>query len=423
MSRPWKAARRCSSCLYPNDFDANFCQACGTCSKPPSASQSQTLKTFDNAAIEGRFEQFLSVVHHRPYQRQKCALENQLSEFLGSLSPPKSISSCSVDDIIKFLISKDKSGRTIVHNPSCPGTHSCRCPRRLAAGTVDSLLGKLRAIFNGLGRLNDSNPVAHPKIKEYYKFVCSEQASCSVIPSQAVPLFFVKFQKLISFLRGLFPNSSSFSKINKYILVRDCTFFVVNFFTGDRGSDLGRLLAKNVFKFKDREGYLLRFTVAKTLRRGRSRSFPLTPFKERDVCPVAWLGYYISVCQLLQIPLAEGYFFRTTCHGRDIGDGPFIGSAINNRLKKYLLDAGLYNNETPHSFRIGLSNSLKLLGCSQEDIARYLGWSSTEMPKHYTRTTDADASLGVLENVFQQVPSLEQSLISSSENLDRCVKL
>ena len=55
-------------------------------------------------------------------------------------------------------------------------------------------------------------------------------------------------------------------------------FFLVDFFTGDRASDLGRLLTSQVFKLKDREGYLLRFTLTKTLRKGPPRSFALIPF-------------------------------------------------------------------------------------------------------------------------------------------------
>jgi hypothetical protein len=35
-----------------------------------------------------------------------------------------------------------------------------------------------------------------------------------------------------------------------------------------------------------------------------------------------------------------------------------MGSAINNRLHKHLLVAKLYDGETPHSFRVGLSNTL-----------------------------------------------------------------
>ena len=121
-----------------------------------------------------------------------CSIEKlggafyQLSGFLASLSPPKSVSSCTWDDIIKFLLSRDKSGRAVVHTKSCPRV-GCNCPSRLAAGSLDSLLGKLRATFNNIGRLRDSNPVAHPHVKEYLKFNPEEQA---ILPSQAVPLFF-----------------------------------------------------------------------------------------------------------------------------------------------------------------------------------------------------------------------------------------
>ena len=88
-------------------------------------------------------------------------MERQLSDLLASLFTPKCVSSCTSDDIIKFLISLEKSGRTVVHTQLCPRVE-CNCPSRLAAGSIDSLLGKLGAIFNDIGRLRYSNPVAHP---------------------------------------------------------------------------------------------------------------------------------------------------------------------------------------------------------------------------------------------------------------------
>ena len=102
-----------------------------------------------------------------------------------------------MDDVIKFLIYKDSLGRTVVHVPTCPVgacACTCPCPCRLAAGTVVSLLGKLRSIFNKLGCIDLTNPIAHTRIKEYFNFVCVEQAGTAVPPSQAVPLFFFKFQ-------------------------------------------------------------------------------------------------------------------------------------------------------------------------------------------------------------------------------------
>ena len=73
-----------------------------------------------------------------------------------------------------------------------------------------------------------------------------------IVPSQAVPLLFVKFFKLISFLRRSIEASAHLSVVHKYILVRDAAFFVVDFFTGDRASDLGRLLANQLLRLKDR---------------------------------------------------------------------------------------------------------------------------------------------------------------------------
>ena len=168
------------------------------------------------------------------------------------------------------------------------------------------MLGKLRAIFNNLGRLHDSNPVAYNRVKEYLKFIREEQAGKAIVPSQAVPLFFVKFSKLISFLRCSIEAGVHLPVVNKYILVRDATFFVVNFFTGDRASNLGRLLANQVFRLKDRKGFLLKFTLTKTFLGGTSCPFVLVPFKNNEVCPVFCIEYYLSVCHFLSIELAGG---------------------------------------------------------------------------------------------------------------------
>ena len=99
--------------------------------------------------------------------------------------------------------------------------------------------------------------------------------------------------------------------MDKYILVRDATFFVVDFFSGDRASDLGRLLANQVFRLKDRRGFLLKFTLTKTFRGGAS-------------CPVSGIEYYLSVCHFLSIELAGGYMFRTTDRRKVVCSRPFL---------------------------------------------------------------------------------------------------
>lgn len=376
-------------------------------------------KTIDHAEIAKRFQEFTDVFKAKPYQRQKSALEQQLLDFLATLSPPKDVSSCTSDDIVKFLISKDKSGKTVLHSRLCSKVN-CNCPTRLAAGSVDSLLGKLRAIFNNLGRLHDSNPVAHTRVKEYLKFVREEQAGNAIVPSQAVPLFFVKFSKLISFLRRSIEASAHLSVVNKYILVRDATFFVVDFFTGDRASDLGRLLANQVFRLKDRKGFLLKFTLTKTLRGDRSCPFVLEPFKENEVCPVSWIEYYLSVCQLLDIELAGGYLFRTTDRRKVVSSKPFLGSAVNNRLRKHLTQAKIDCGETPHSFRLGLSNTLNMMGCSPDEISRYVGWKNSDMVNHYTKMSTVAGSSFITGRLLSSSECLDQAPISHPSNL-QCI--
>ena len=122
-----------------------------------------------------RFTEFQESLRNKPYERQKDSLEVQLSSFLRSLVPPKKFSAAMAEDIVKFLTSMDAAGKQKLHVRSC-SSKTWSCPKRLAAGTVDSYIGKLRAIFNRLGRTGFSNPLAHSCVKEYLMFVREEQA-------------------------------------------------------------------------------------------------------------------------------------------------------------------------------------------------------------------------------------------------------
>ena len=348
--------------------------------------------------INKRFTDFRRSYRNKPYERQKDSLEVQLSSFLSSLVPSKKLSAATAEDIVKFLISKDLAGKRKLHLPSCC-TKICDCPKRLAAGTVDSYIGKLRSIFNKLGRTGMSNPLSHPTVKEYLKFVREEQAQRPLRPRQAVPLSYDKFVRLITYLRGLIAGGSELSPLNKYILVRDVTFFVVDFYTGDRASDLGRLQADQVFRLKDREGFLLNFIFGKTIRVGFSRPFALLRIPNVSVCPVFWLNYYIAACKALGVPLLGEYLFRSSVHKKAVSHRPLGGSAVSARLHKYLKAAAIDDGETPHSFRVGLSYTLKGLGCTPDQIAQYVGWRSTEMALLYTRRSGASVSLDLLERI------------------------
>ena len=61
----------------------------------------------------------LSRQHQSSRYVRPCALEKELSNFLFSLSPPKSITTVLPTDVVAFVVWKDRGGRTRVHQPDC----------------------------------------------------------------------------------------------------------------------------------------------------------------------------------------------------------------------------------------------------------------------------------------------------------------
>jgi len=75
---------------------------------------------------------------------------------------------------------------------------------RLAYGTVDSLIGKLRDLFNESGgkgewdaRLLVGSPATDLSLKQYLKAVTAEQLQAQVTPKQATPFFVRDLVRLV----------------------------------------------------------------------------------------------------------------------------------------------------------------------------------------------------------------------------------
>ena len=191
-------------------------------------SQSSKKLKIDFEHIDTRIKDLDSTRTSKVYQRQKSQLEAEFSDFLASSQPQKTLYSATPKDIFRFLIWKDNKGKTKVHKDSCQflslqGKQACNCLTRLAADTVDFLVGKLRSIFTTLGRTGDwnnrfgfGNPASHLSVKQYLKSVQSEQSQARVSPKQATPVFFDKYKKIVYHLRNLL-LSSSISPSERYI--------------------------------------------------------------------------------------------------------------------------------------------------------------------------------------------------------------
>ena len=248
VPRLWKPAISCPVCFYPNDLGFFYCQKCGNQKEPASLADPLKVIDVDLEHVNRRLELLNSYRPNKPYQRQKSNLQVQLESYLWSLSGKRTLSNASPQDLVTFLVWRDKFGKTMVHSDICaspllrPG--SCSCSKTLAAGTIDNNIGKLRSIFreNGRGSLwNDDlhlgNPVAHPSVRQCQAMVLEEQTIVRTLPAQATPLFLDKLQLVCSHLRQLAIAPSTTSS-DRYIFARDLAFFAVDFFSGDRGSDL-----------------------------------------------------------------------------------------------------------------------------------------------------------------------------------------
>lgn len=122
-----------------------------------------------------------------PYEHQKSRFVDQLCQFLASLPMPKDLMSASPRDLVRFLVWKDKSGKTQVHAVGCPHCgltcpSQCGCPHWLAAGSIDSLTGKLKTIFKENDRAGDweerlglGNPAASLLVRKYQQLLVLPQ--------------------------------------------------------------------------------------------------------------------------------------------------------------------------------------------------------------------------------------------------------
>ncbi|CAH3174663.1 unnamed protein product [Porites lobata] len=197
-----------------------------------------------------RLQQLTQTANTSSYSKQKSSLRVEFETFLASLPNTKSIYSATPADVSRFLIWKDRHGKRVVHVAECVNAPNqdasdSGCPKRLAFKTVDSYIGKLRAIFNETGRsgewnsmLGFGNPAASSPVQGYLKALSEEQLRAHIVPKQAVPFFLLKLL-LLARLWDRKMADPAVSPSALFILARDQAFFKTLFFSADRGSDLG----------------------------------------------------------------------------------------------------------------------------------------------------------------------------------------
>uniref|UniRef100_A0A0E0L3P3 ALOG domain-containing protein n=1 Tax=Oryza punctata TaxID=4537 RepID=A0A0E0L3P3_ORYPU len=122
------------------------------------------------------------------YESQKRRDWNTFLQYLRNHRPPLTLARCSGAHVIEFLKYLDQFGKTKVHASGCAyyGQPSppapCPCPLRQAWGSLDALIGRLRAAYEETGHPPESNPFAARAVRIYLREVRDAQAKARGIP-------------------------------------------------------------------------------------------------------------------------------------------------------------------------------------------------------------------------------------------------
>ncbi|XP_071720040.1 protein LIGHT-DEPENDENT SHORT HYPOCOTYLS 3-like [Rutidosis leptorrhynchoides] len=111
------------------------------------------------------------------YENQKRRDWNTFSQYLKNHRPPLALSRCSGAHVLEFLRYLDQFGKTKVHTPICPfyghpnPPAPCPCPLRQAWGSLDALIGRLRAAYEENGWPTETNPFGARAVRLYLREV------------------------------------------------------------------------------------------------------------------------------------------------------------------------------------------------------------------------------------------------------------
>ena len=149
-------------------------------------------------------------------------------------------------------------------------------------------------------------------------------------------------------------------------MLRIFAFFSLDFFSGDRASDLRRIKTVDVSRHPDGSSLLFHQRVGKTLRGKTSRAFALKQTANPAICPCEISSSSSSFA--IQCDLTFPLVFSSVQLPKQVVSlmPPSSPLPFKPDWSSYLSSLGINDGETVHGFRSGTSILLRLLGVSRE---------------------------------------------------------
>ncbi|KAL1816455.1 hypothetical protein DCAR_0520854 [Daucus carota subsp. sativus] len=122
------------------------------------------------------------------YESQKRRDWNTFLQYLKNHKPPLTLGRCSGAHVIEFLKYLDQFGKTKVHGAGCPyfghpnPPAPCACLLKQAWGSLDALIGRLRAAYEENGGRPESNPFGARAVRIYLREVKESQSKARGMP-------------------------------------------------------------------------------------------------------------------------------------------------------------------------------------------------------------------------------------------------
>ena len=146
-----------------------------------------------------------------------------------------------------------------------------------------------------------------------------------------------------------------------------------------------RFAQNPILGFPNDDGLLCKHTWGETLRGDRSNLLGISICVDLKTCPVAAIERYMAITCAMQVDPTDGFLFWLTTAKGAMSPLSISSEAMNSRLKMYLKEAGIDEDEMVHCFRSGCATSLALLGSAMADVIchEHVSWKRSHTANYY----------------------------------------